>query len=163
MILILLVGCSGSGNQSLLSVQDPQESPDAGVVQLALKAVQAGTTYKVTLLSPAASGLYQIAGSLEYDSQRYSLLSVEPGGGLGDADDTYFAWGEPWTGSIDFAYTRRFHGPGVEGQAGLVVFTVDAPDGFSATDFRLDTAPGSLVVRDSSKQAMEARLTGVSQ
>jgi hypothetical protein len=158
---LLMSGCGSGGNTTTDPGRTeqpgnndaPTPSGEAGSVSLSLDALTEGASYRLVLSVPQAQDLYQLAGTLVYDPQRYRIERVEAGGGLGTPQDSYFMDAECTAGRRGFAYTRRFAGAGVGGPASLVHFIV-TPLGqthFALADFSLNTAEAPLKVRDSHK------------
>ena len=85
---------------------------------------------------------------------------MHAGGGLGKPPEAYFVWGERTPGRLDFAYTKRFYGPGATGTVPLLSVRVSTRAGFSLGDFTLDTAAGTLLARDSAKREFGVTLAG---
>jgi hypothetical protein len=156
--LFFLVGCSGGAAGSRLHT-NPGGSvapATAGALKLSLSAAPEGGGYRLMLAAPSAQDLYQIAGAVKYDPQRYDLRTVEAGGGLGGPEDCYFVSGETTTGRIAFAYTKKLYGPGASGSVNLLCLRVTPKAGFSLADFSLDLTPGKLLARNSKKQVFAA-------
>jgi len=164
-LLILAVGCrSGTGTpipeaSSPGVGYTPPATPPSGL-ELQLNATAEQDSWRITLSAPSATDLYQLAGTLIYEPERYTLRSVEAGGGLGGPQDAYFVWGEHDHGRLDFAYTKRYYGAGFSGQVSLLSIRVNALDGFRLADFRLDTSTGKLLARDSAKRGFAVQLAG---
>jgi len=157
--LLLLAGCGGGG-QSSTGLTEDVAKPVTGVLPLELRAQGEGTQWRVELVTPAAADLYQLAGGITYDPAKYSVDNVTDGGGLGNGEATYFAWGETAPGALDFAYTKRFYGDGVDGAACLAVFEITTAQGFNLADFSIDPDPTATLARDSRKDPLEIKLTG---
>ena len=156
--LVVLTGCAGSGQSSRLTEAGLEPTP--GVLPLRLAAEADGDSVVVELNSPAACDLYQLAGGVSFDAAAYSFVSAEPGGAFGEDTESYFAAGETTPGQIDFAYTKRFHGPGVTGEAGLLRLEFEARGTFNAADFAIVTDPTAILARDSAKEPLEVQAGG---
>ena len=76
-------------------------------------------------------------------------------GGLGGEQDSYFLWEETQPGRIDFAYTRRYFGPGASGDVNLLRVEFESLEETGGPDFALDSSPGALLARDSAKRQFE--------
>lgn len=160
--LLLLAACQGGGGTAptlARATPDPFGAPP-GPLQLELNAADTGDQWRVTLQAPQAQDLYQLAGTLLYDPARYSIVTVEAGGGLGGPEESYFVWGQRTPGRIDFAYTRRYHGKGASGPTALLSVRFRPLAGFALADFTLDAAEGALLARDSLKRVLEVSLDG---
>lgn len=170
--LLILAACGGgtakapaSGNQSA----GPSAPADTqGELDLALQAQAEGTNWRITLSAPNATDLYQIAGSISYDTTRFSVVTAEAGGGLGGPVEALYVSGEPEPGRLDFAYTKRAAGPGFSGQLNLYSVVVQPLDGAAqlspaqvASEFRLELAEGRIRARDSRKQDLRCRIQEV--
>ena len=161
-LLLLLASCGGgqrvrSGQQDQLPGQAPgypQPNPDAGSVHLTLTADDEGGQWRVNLVAPSASDLYQVGGTLAFDSSKYSVVAVEAGGGLGQPADSYFVGQETSPGRVAFAYTKRYWGNGASGKLWLVSLRVKPTGTFSLADFKLDP-DAKLLARDSKKRVMQ--------
>ena len=105
-------------------------------------------------MAKGATDLYQAAGRVEFPTGQYQVLAVQAGGGLGGPQECYFVGKETDPGQVDFAYTKKFYGPGVDGDAMLVSLVVVPLGQFAQADFSLAGQPG-VVVRNSEKQAIE--------
>ena len=159
LILVLIAGCQGGAGTSQNPASPSENTGDpavAGPIDLQLSAMSDGANERVVLTARDARDLYQIASTIVYDPARYEVLSIEAGGGLGMPEDSYFVAGEPESGRIDFAYTKRFSGPGASGDVNLLHIVVRPLDKFRLSDFRMDNAPGTTLVRDSRKRDVEA-------
>lgn len=133
---------------------------EAGDIRLALSAQPEGGDYRLILAAPNAADLYQVGGTLVYDPQRYSIVRVEAGGGLGDPQTSYFFDGEQAPGRHGFAYTKRYAEAGASGPVSLLHFIVH-PLGsrFNLDDFTLATRELPLKARDSKKHDFRVTLT----
>jgi hypothetical protein len=159
--LVVLTGCAGGamhprvGPGATAGPDGPGsgQAKTAGELQLQLSAAAEGGAYRLMLSAPNAADIYQIAGTLAYDTSRYTLIATEAGGGLGGPEAAYFLAGETAQGRIAFAYTKRAYGPGASGGVNLLSVRVTPNAGFSLGDFSLDTSAGRLLVRNSKKQA----------
>src|SRR4051812_11195913 len=118
-LLVLLAGCGGGHRAPSGSSQTPApggsgNSPtpnaDAGSVRLVLDAKPDGGEWRVNLRAPGASDLYQVGGTLAFDTTKYQVVAVEAGGGLGQPDTSYFVGQETEPGRVAFAYTKRYWG-----------------------------------------------------
>lgn len=168
-ILVLLASCGGGhrtvrgGQQDLLPGSNragqPAPNPDAGSVKLTLTSEQDGSDWRVNLMAPSASDLYQVGGTLTFDSTRYEVVAVEAGGGLGQPEDSYFVGQETSPGRVSFAYTKRFYGAGNSGKLWLLSLRVHPKGSFSAADFKLDQNQ-KLLARDSRKRVMKVEVGG---
>lgn len=155
--MILLAGCGGGGQATLSPLPAGRPAPasnDARSLTLKLQAEDAGANRRVVLVATDAVDLYQLAGTLTYDSSRYQLVEAASAGGLGEPDDSYFMCQETEPGRLDFAYTRRFYGPGVTGEVPLLDVVVSPSAQFSLADFAIDDQPGELLARDSAKREL---------
>jgi hypothetical protein len=163
-LLLLLASCGGGhaaprgGQQDQLPGSgatggQPTPNPDAGSVRVTLTADQDGSDWRVNLIAPSASDLYQIGGTIAFDSSKYAVVAVEAGGGLGQPDNSYFVGKETSPGRVAFAYTKRFYGAGANGKLWLVSLRVHPKGSFSAADFKLDPEQ-KLMARDSKKRVM---------
>jgi len=155
--LLLLAGCGGSGGGSATLVPLPAGQPQPEVqapagLTLALTAEPDGADQRVVLTAESAADLYQLAGSLEFDAGRYQLVEAVSGGGLGAAADSYFVCEPTLPGRLDFAYTRRYYGPGASGDVRLLEVLVSPVGTFSLGDFALSDEPDALLARDSARQ-----------
>lgn len=153
LLLILLAGCRGGSKSAITDAPDAPNNSASGPVALSLDAVEQDGTWRVTLTA-TGKDIYQAAGTLLCSEDSYNVLSIEAGGGLGGPRDCYFVGKETEPGKIDFAYTKRFHGSGVNGEAALLSIVVEPHSGFSLGDFTLAAEP-ELLIRDSAKQAIE--------
>jgi len=160
--LLLLAACQGGGGTAptLAPTAPDQVGEPPNLLQLEITAAEVGDLWRVTLQAPQAQDLYQLAGTLVYDPARYSIATVEAGGGLGGPEESYFVWGQRDPGRIDFAYTRRYYGAGVSGPAALLSVRVRPVAQFALADFRLDTAENALLARDGLKRVLEVSLGG---
>ncbi len=165
--LLFLAACGGAVKAPVSGKPADPGAPPASSAQLelALNAVPSDSLWRVTLSAPTARDLYQIAGSISYDTSRYEIVRTEAGGGLGSPEDALYISGEPQPGKLDFAYTRRMAGPGVDGPTNLysiIVRPLDAAGSLSpgeiASDFELDLADSRLVARNSRKQNLRCSL-----
>jgi hypothetical protein len=162
LVLLLLMGCGGSGHDSglPLTVSDPDSGQPGSQLEhaanlvLAAQALESGE-WSLMLSSREASDIYQIAGSLLFDQTKYEIVSVEAGGGLGGPDEAYFVNSYESAGELDFAYTSRYFGSIHSGNINLLRLKIRPVDSFSLTDFSLPTTPDKLLVRDSHKRALE--------
>jgi hypothetical protein len=152
-MLLLLVSCGGGFNGAR---PGPGGKQSAGELALRLSASESGGTVKVVLSAPAAADLYQLAGTLLYDADKYSILAVEAGGGLGNPEESYFFSSEQTPGKLGFAYTKRMWGAGANGACQLLVLRAEAKGAFSPADFKLDTRAGQLRARNSAKVEFSA-------
>jgi hypothetical protein len=167
-LLLLLASCGGHGGTRGAGQQNPPgglqtgqptPNPDAGSVRVTLDAQQDGGEWRVNLMAPSASDLYQIGGTLAFDSSKYSVVGVEAGGGLGQSDNSYFVGQETSPGRVAFAYTKRFWGAGASGKLWLVSLRVRPTGSFSLADFKLDENQ-KLLARDSKKRVMKVEIGG---
>lgn len=162
-LLLVLASCGGGsrprgGQQDQPPVTQqpgqPQPDPAAGSLRVSLAAEQDGNDWRINLIAPSATDLYQIGGTLAFDSAKYELITIEAGGGLGQPNDSYFVGKETAPGRIGFAYTKRYWGSGANGKLNLVTLRVRPTGGvFSLADFRLDPN-ARLMARDSKKRVM---------
>jgi hypothetical protein len=163
-ILLLLASCGGGRHSvrggapeqpggGIQAGGQPPANPEAGSVRVSLSAEQDGSDWRVNLIAPDASDLYQIGGTLAFDSTKYEVLTVEAGGGLGQPENSYFVGRETSPGRVAFAYTKRFYGAGASGKLWLVSLRVHPKGSFSAADFKLDENQ-KLMARDSKKRVM---------
>jgi hypothetical protein len=164
-LLLLLVSCGGGRSAPRSGDQNPPPGnpqapvdlgPTAGSVHVALNATQDGNEWRVELVAPDASDLYQIGGTLAFDGAKYEVIAVEAGGGLGQPDTSYFVGQQTAPGRVDFAYTKRFFGEGSSGKLSLVHLRVRPTGRFELSDFRLDRAR-RLLARDSRRRLYEVR------
>lgn len=153
-LLCLMAGCHGN-SPSTPNLPDSDGTGSGGLVQLNLTSQDQDGTWRVTLTAQDASDLYQAAGRLSFPQGEYDVLAVEAGGGLGGPQDCYFAGKETAPGQVDFAYTRRFYGTGVAGEAALLRVVVAPRGKFALKDFRLADEP-RLLLRDSKKRVLTA-------
>jgi hypothetical protein len=157
----LLGGCRTGA--AVLTPQGGSNQPgvaEAGELNLTLGAQAEGSQYRLVLSAPNASDLYQVGGTLVYDPQRYEIDRVEAGGGLGTPQNSYLVNGEKTPGRLGFAYTKRFAGPGANGQVSLLHFVVIPRRGrFQLADFTLATADAPLKARDSKKHDFRVTVT----
>ena len=107
--------------------------------------------------------LYQIAATIRFPAGQYEIDRIEAGGGLGGPEESFFVGDVTEPGKLDFAYTRRFLGPGRNGRIQLISFRANFQGAFSLDDFAVADAPADLVVRDGSKQAITMQLPGGAQ
>ncbi|MCC7478587.1 hypothetical protein IT575_09035 [bacterium] len=166
--LLLLCSCGGNGAKAPASGTQGNaggnQSPPAREIALSLSARPEGQNWRVTLAAPLARDLYQFAGSISYDNTRYEVLAAEAGGGLGDPSQALYVSGEPEPGRLDFAYTRRMAGPGMDGNLNLYSIVVrplsnDPADAAAvAADFQLDLSPERIKARDSRRQDLRCVL-----
>jgi hypothetical protein len=163
-LLLILASCGGGGSRPRTGQPDapaggvqqpgqPQPDPAAGSLRVTLTSEQDGNDWRVTLTAPSASDLYQIGGTLAFDSAKYEVVSIEAGGGLGQPGDSYFVGKESSPGKVGFAYTKRYWGSGASGKLALVSLRVRPVGAFSLTDFKLDPA-AKLLARDSQRRVM---------
>jgi hypothetical protein len=159
-IIAVLLSCPGCGGSSSLATNPntPGGGARPGEAKLALTATAEGSDYRLALSAPGALDLYQIAGTLRFDAQRYTLISAEAGGGLGSPEACLFIGSEIEPGRVAFAYTKRFYGPGANGDISLLTVRITPKAGFKLSDFSLETGPGKLVVRDSKKQVLSVSM-----
>ena len=165
-VTLCLAACAAGcrGNSAAVNLPASGGSNPAGgqanTVRLTLDAKQEAGDYRLILSAPNASDLYQLAGTLVYDPQRYTLQRVEAGGGLGGPEASYLFDGEHTAGRHAFAYTKRYAGPGANGAVSLLHFIVVPLQGkFKLDDFKLDTTAGQLKVRDSKKHDFSVSVT----
>jgi len=159
--LVLLAGCGGGGSGTGTTIPLPDDAGTAdetGAVTLELSAQAQDGNWRVVLSAPAATDLYQLAGTLAYDPADYTVLDCQAGGGLGAPEECYFLSGEAAAGEVDFAYTRRFHGAGASGDLCLLAVLVQSTGEFRLADFSLETAADQLVVRDSQRRRLAVDL-----
>lgn len=161
--LLFLAGCGGGATGARLAPGSHTgpggaNTPPAlaGALKLTLRAAPDVGGYRLMLCAPSVQDLYQIAGAVQYNPQRYDLQSIEAGGGLGGPEDCYFVGGETSPGRIAFAYTKMQYGPGAMGSVNLLCLRVAPKANFSLGDFSLDQAPGKLLARNSKKQVFTA-------
>ena len=168
-LLLLLASCGGGHRAARGGQQDqlpgnstggqPAADPNAGNVHLTLTAEQDGSDWRINLIAPSASDLYQIGGTLAFDSSKYEVVAVEAGGGLGQPENSYFVGKETSPGRVAFAYTKRFYGAGSSGKLWLVSLRVHPRSTFNAADFKLDENQ-KLMARDSKKRVMRVEVGG---
>lgn len=163
--VLFLFACGGGGGQQ------GQQSPAQQVqgsdnalrqtldLQLSSESYDDGS-YRVLLHGKHARDLYQIAGSLRYDFALYEVIVVEAGGGLGQPDNSYFIDNIAEPGKLDFAYTRRWHGDGVNGDPLLMAVKVRPLGAFDLKDFRLEPQTDRFMLRDSDKQEIDFLVDG---
>ncbi len=163
LVLLILAGCGG-GSSSRANPGEQQNnngaSDAAGSVKLTLDAVQEGNVWRINLRAPRASDLYQVAGTLAFDTLKYDVVAVEAGGGLGTPENSYFAGQETSPGRVAFAYTRRYYGAGVSGDTWLVSLRVSPSATFSLSDFTLLQGDGAVLCRDSQKRKLAVSVGG---
>src|SRR5688500_16125138 len=133
-LLLVLAGCGGGGSRArggqpaapgtVQQPGQPQADPAAGSLRVSLTAEQEGSDWRVNLIAPAASDLYQIGGTLAFDSAKYEIVTIEARGGLGQPGDSYFVGKESAPGKVSFAYTKRYWGNGAIGKLSLVTLRV---------------------------------------
>ena len=157
--LLALAGCRGGGFLPAHSDQDSPSGSTAGKLSLSLDARQQGGDYRLLLAAPSAEDLYQVAGTLLYDPQRYEVVAVESGGGLGDPTQSYFVSGETEQGRLRFAYTKRFWGEGASGPVSLMAIRVRPLSAFRLGDFQLDQRSGMLRVRNSRRDSFSVSVS----
>jgi hypothetical protein len=165
-VALLLAACGGGSgsrtnqnNGAVPPVADAPGGDAAGRVTLALSAARDGELWRVNLKAPQATDLYQVGGTLAFDGGKYEVESIEAGGGLGQPATSYFIGQETAPGRVDFAYTRRFFGPGASGSVWLVSLRVRPTGQFRLSDFRLDEQ-ARLLARDSKKQSLTVTVGG---
>lgn len=160
--VVLFVACGGNGSDPDSSAPLPTETgSDRQVLDLGLSSESYGDgTHRVLLHGHGARDLYQIAGTLNYDPALYEIVLVEAGGGLGNPEQSYFIDNRDVPGSLDFAYTRRWHGPGVDGDPLLLSVKVRPLGAFELSDFSIDTSADALRLRDSQKQDLRCLVNG---
>ena len=157
---LMLMGCGGGGSD-LAQVTDtgiPEGNPG-----LDLLGSQQDGGWRIDLIVREASDLYQIAASVNYPPEKYKVVLVESGGGLGGPLDSFFASGETEPGNIDLAYTKRYAGHGADGDLRLASIKVIPVGEFNIRDFRIDSEEHKLLVRDSNRQPVKLPLSGGSQ
>lgn len=160
---VLFVACGGgqsSGINANRQVEPGQDQLRTALnLELSSEALDNGS-YRVYLYGRQARDLYQIAGSLLFDTGLYTVELVEAGGGLGGPDESYFVDGQSEAGRLDFAYTRRWFGDGISGDPLLLSVTFRPLGSFSEKDFSIDSSPGAIRVRDSHKQDLQFSCEG---
>ncbi len=162
---LLFVACGGGGGSTGVSdrVNQPQISPDGdrGTLSLVLSSETAADgNRRILLHGRNARDLYQIAASLRFDPVLYDIVLVEAGGGLGDPEQSYFLDSQSEPGKLDFAYTRRWYGDGVNGDPLLLSVKVRPLAAFNLSDFRIDNNTESIRVRDSRKHVLPCLVDG---
>jgi hypothetical protein len=153
LLAYLLAGCQGN-TSGPASTSDPKPGGNQ-TAALELDAQPQAGNWRVTLAAEGAVDLYQAAGTLVFPPGAYEVLAIEAGGGLGGPQECFFAGKETTPGKVDFAYTRRFYGPGRDGEVALVSIIVAPHGDFSLADFQVDRDQGALLIRDSAKQPIE--------
>lgn len=164
--LILLAGCGGGGGATLSPLPSSGAAPTpetSGPLTLALEVETAGDARRIVLSARDAVDLYQLAATLEYDASRYQLVEAVSGGGLGNAAESYFICEETAPGQLDFAYTRRYYGPGASGEVRLLEVVVNPLAEFALSDFSISDQPGALLARDGAKRELAVTAAGVRQ
>ena len=107
--------------------------------------------------------LYQFAGSVSFPEDRYEIMLVESGGGLGGPLESLFAGGVTEPGRVDLAYTKRYKGPGSFGDIRIASIKVLPRERFNIRDFRIDSAGDSLIIRDSDRNPVIMQVAGGGQ
>jgi hypothetical protein len=155
-LILLIASCSsGSVSTSLeRTVAPTDESTETKTLSLILTGIERDGFAEVVLEAHDAQDLYQIAGAITYDPNRYFIQEVAQSGGLGEPASTYFGWGARQPGRIEFGYTKRYKGAGSHGTVKLLKLVVTPQTGLTLDDFALDASPGQLLARDSLKQEL---------
>jgi hypothetical protein len=160
LVPVLFMCACGGGSARLGSGNAPEAAGQSGGrAALNISARVEGSMWRVDLMAEDAADLYQIAGTLDIDTAVCSVKLVEAGGGLGGPESAWFV-GETDAGSrLDFAYTKRFHGPGASGDLRLLSVVVETTrSGLQPADleraFTLRQGAGELRVRDSERRNM---------
>jgi len=117
----------------------------------------------VELTASGIDDLYKVAGTLNFPSGGYAVERIEAGGGLGGPGESFFFGKETSPGHIDFAYTKRYFGPGESGNLRILRIILGKTGQVVAGDFVLDNSPGKLMLRDSAKREINLAQAGGAQ
>lgn len=161
-LVMLLASCGGGGGGPSTQQELFRQSPPttSGEPTLEIIAVKSGNNWRVELFATNSTDLYQAAASISFPEDKYTVLLVSAGGGLGGPQTSLFAGKETSPGLVDFGYTRRFAGSGQSGDLRLASIKVVPLGEFNIQDFSLDTSEGNLVLRDSARNPLVFQLPG---
>ncbi len=164
--MLISAGCGSGGGHRTAQPTDASASipPASGFSAntLALEedfaTANGESSLTVTVFAESFFDLYQIAGTLCYDTESLELTNVSQGSFLGDPPEVVFFHRSDRKGDVPFALTRRDVSPGAIGRGILLrahfrVLTNRLPE-------RLVWLEHELLARDSQRHRIEVNLPG---
>ncbi|MEP0814830.1 MAG: hypothetical protein HRF49_09240 [bacterium] len=128
-----------------------EASRGTGAPKLWLTREREGDRLSITLSATSVSDLYQIGGTLAYDSSALKFLAMTPDGNWGAPEDRIEFATETSLG-LDFALSKKYIGPGLSGAVRLAEFKFEVLDPAGDISIGWFEPP---IVRDRKKRDLE--------